>query len=508
MNDNTLSKIKPIAQIASEVKVSKENGVSIVHCHGEFDLLHIGHTRYFKAAKKFGDVLIVTLTPDRFIMKGPGRPVFNEDLRAEAIANLEFVDFVGINEWETAEETLKMIQPDVYVKGSEYLNKVDVTGRLEREKQLIESLGGKMEFTHEIVFSSSQLLNKHFDVFSKESQSYLHRLSQQYDAMEIVEALDQLKSLKLLVIGEARIDQHTLCSTSRQEGIMPLSQKSFYQPKGALSVANHLVDFCDNVDCVLVASEDLIGQELLQEIIAEEVNLHLFSQQGYLLPTVTQYWDEDSYHGLWKVRHTHSKTIDLKKTILEVSNWLQVQEKYDAIMIVDLGLGLMNDALIEELNRRSSFIGVAIGTGDLHPGFNPVVNYSGFNYLCLSEESLSGLTQNPHFSLSDWGNQLSHETNSENIILTQSYGGNKYWDGKQFIQLPNFVDLSVYPIPPQDLASAVFAVTAPLAMLHINRDWQLLIGNAVVEITRQSTDSLFQLSRMTLDKFIIALLNR
>ena len=78
----------------------------VVLAHGCFDLLHIGHIRHFQAAKRLGGTLVVTVTPDRFVNKGPRRPLFTEHLRAEAIAALECVNFVAINEWSSAVETI------------------------------------------------------------------------------------------------------------------------------------------------------------------------------------------------------------------------------------------------------------------------------------------------------------------------------------------------------------------------------------------------------------------
>ena len=109
-----------------------------------------------------GDVLVVTLSPDRFVDKGPDRPVFNEDLRAESIAALECVDYVAINKWPTAEETLRLIRPDIYVKGQEFENMEDKTGKIQKEVEVINEIGAEIRFTHEIVFSSTKLLNQYF----------------------------------------------------------------------------------------------------------------------------------------------------------------------------------------------------------------------------------------------------------------------------------------------------------------------------------------------------------
>ena len=84
----SMAKIKPLAELAASLSSARESRKRIVHCHGVFDLLHVGHLRYFQEAKAMGDVLVVTLTTDRFVNKGPHRPAFPEQLRAEVLAGL------------------------------------------------------------------------------------------------------------------------------------------------------------------------------------------------------------------------------------------------------------------------------------------------------------------------------------------------------------------------------------------------------------------------------------
>jgi len=154
-------KILKIDDLENKIKGLKAKGKKIVHCHGCFDLMHPGHIKYFQAAKKMGDLLVVTVTPDAYVDKGPGRPVFNENLRAESIAALECVDYVAVNEWPTAEETLRLLKPDIYVKGQEFEGFIDKTGKIQKELKVIQEIGSEIKFTHEIVFSSTGLINKH-----------------------------------------------------------------------------------------------------------------------------------------------------------------------------------------------------------------------------------------------------------------------------------------------------------------------------------------------------------
>ena len=136
-------------------------GRQIVLCHGCFDLLHIGHIRHFKEARSFGDSLVVTITPDRFVQKGPGRPAFPADLRAEAVAALSAVDHVAINRWATAVETLKLLRPSVFCKGWEFhAAGSDPTGKIELERAAAAEIGVEIRFTDDLAFSSSELLRR------------------------------------------------------------------------------------------------------------------------------------------------------------------------------------------------------------------------------------------------------------------------------------------------------------------------------------------------------------
>jgi bifunctional ADP-heptose synthase (sugar kinase/adenylyltransferase) len=109
-----------------------------------------------------GDILVVTVTPDQYVDKGSGRPVFDQYLRTESIAALECVDYVAINRWPTAENTLRLLVPDYYVKGQEFEKLQDKTGKIQKEVDVVKEIGGEMMFTHEIVFSSTKILNRYF----------------------------------------------------------------------------------------------------------------------------------------------------------------------------------------------------------------------------------------------------------------------------------------------------------------------------------------------------------
>ena len=98
--------------------------------HGTFDLLHLGHVRMFAEAKRVADTLIVTLTADEFVNKGPGRPIFTEMERLDMIRSCRYVDIVEVCRERTGEAAIRKWRPDLYVKGADYLT-VDKHGNLD-----------------------------------------------------------------------------------------------------------------------------------------------------------------------------------------------------------------------------------------------------------------------------------------------------------------------------------------------------------------------------------------
>jgi len=157
-----MGRVVELDRLVEDLKRLRRAGKKIVLCHGCFDLMHPGHIKHFQTAKKMGDILVVTVTPDIYVDKGPGRPVFTEQLRVSSVAALECVDFAAINKWPTAQETLRLLKPHIYSKGQEFENLEDKTGKIQKEFEVAREVGSQMRFTHEIVFSSTKLLNKHF----------------------------------------------------------------------------------------------------------------------------------------------------------------------------------------------------------------------------------------------------------------------------------------------------------------------------------------------------------
>jgi rfaE bifunctional protein nucleotidyltransferase chain/domain len=178
--------------------------VNIVLAHGCFDLLHLGHIQHLQEARKLGDRLIVSVTDDKYVSKGIGRPHFNAKQRADALRALACVDEVIINEGADATPIISEIRPNIYVKGIDY--KEDVGSDLAREKAAIEAVGGKLVFTDSEKFSSSRLINS--ERFSPDVVRYLEVAKAAEFKDKILAAFDKADQLKISFVGEVIIDEY------------------------------------------------------------------------------------------------------------------------------------------------------------------------------------------------------------------------------------------------------------------------------------------------------------
>ncbi|MBR2143372.1 D-glycero-beta-D-manno-heptose 1-phosphate adenylyltransferase [Anaerovibrio sp.] len=145
------------AKIQEFCQILRDGGQRVVFTNGCFDILHAGHVRYLSKARSFGDCLVLGLNSDASVrrIKGPARPINNEQDRAEVVGALGCVDYVVIFDEPTAEELITKVHPDVYVKGGDY------TLETLPEGQLVQKYGGRVELVKLVEGrSTTNVINK------------------------------------------------------------------------------------------------------------------------------------------------------------------------------------------------------------------------------------------------------------------------------------------------------------------------------------------------------------
>jgi rfaE bifunctional protein nucleotidyltransferase chain/domain len=135
-----LDKFKPLSELRRTIAAEKAKAKTVVLANGSFDLFHVGHIRYLRAARAKGDVLVVALNSDSSVrrLKGEGRPILPQKERAEILAAFSFVDYVTIFSESMVTKVLLALKPDIHVKGSDY-SKETVP-----EKDTVKAYGGRV----------------------------------------------------------------------------------------------------------------------------------------------------------------------------------------------------------------------------------------------------------------------------------------------------------------------------------------------------------------------------
>jgi rfaE bifunctional protein nucleotidyltransferase chain/domain len=475
-------KLVSLRYLKEKVDALKTAGRTIVHCHGVFDLLHIGHIRYFEQARRMGDTLIVTVTPDRFVDKGPHRPAFGEELRAEAIASLKCVDYVAINQWATAEETLRTLRPDVYVKGSEFRAiDTDITGKMGKEAAVVDEIGATLAFTDDIVFSSSSLINQYVLDLPEEVKEYFVLLKQRYSLEQILQAMESMAVAKVLVVGDAILDEYQYCEAigkSSKDPILAIKYQSHERyAGGALAVANHAAGFADEVDVfTAIGMEDRHEYFILSQL-KSNVLPHFRTKNGAPTTIKRRYVDGYTMNKLFEVYVMDDSRPQTSQN-RRWCKWLEDNlNKYEVVIAADFGHGFVTPEMISCLTQHSKYLAVMTQANAGNRGFNAISRYPQADYICIAEHEIRMEIRDLESSVPAMVELLAPKFGCSQFVVTRGRKGCIVWTPDQgVVEIPAFAQKAVDRIGAGD---AFLSVTSIAAAQGLPSELLGLVGNAV-----------------------------
>lgn len=373
MENKILSFESASAVIAEERKEQK-----VVHCHGTFDLIHPGHIYHLEEAKALGDLLVVTVTGEEYVNKGPGRPYFNDHLRAKALAALECVDYVVVIPFPAAIEAIECVRPDVYCKGKEYENPSnDLTGNISEDVRTVEKLGGKIEYIGSVVFSSTKLLNRHFTSQTSQKRTFVEGLAETFPPERIRKEIDAFVDLKVVVVGDIIFDRYSQVVvqglTSKNKTVSARHLGTETQPGGSLAVYRHVQEFTPNVKLIgLTGKEPWVEAELERYLDPESDRI----VRSEAFTTVVKHRFVEIQGGdkeigkLFSVNYLDDYPPD-QQAQDEVMNALKAEvAKADVVIVMDFGHGLMQETHRRFVEENAKLMVLNCQTNSFNHGFN------------------------------------------------------------------------------------------------------------------------------------------
>tara|TARA_B100000989_G_scaffold233385_1_gene180165 strand:+ start:3740 stop:5257 length:1518 start_codon:yes stop_codon:yes gene_type:complete len=466
-----------------------------VMCHGVFDLLHLGHIRHFKDAKKLGEILIVSVTADKFVNKGPGRPYFNLSQRMEAIASLNCVDYVVPSNSEDAIKILNIVKPKIYCKGEDYKkHSLDITKKIKKEISVVKKYKGRIYYTNNITFSSSNLINKSFDTFNENQTKTILNIKDFLKKNDIEEYFKNLKTTNVLLIGEAIIDQYIFCSPLGKSSKDPIltfkqiSKKNYIG--GSLAIAKQLSPYCKKINLITLSIKDREYKKFVKKNLPNNVNIIYVDKKNSKTIVKKRYVDFNSNNKLIGIYDLEDDYFDNKFHKKITNTILNQVNKNNVTIISDYGHNLMDKKIVNLLKKKSKFISANVQLNSANTQKHSINNYTNVDSLIINEAELRSHLRNTDSELKKLIKKICKDLDLKFCIVTCGKQGAYLYNSKKnkFFYSAAFAKNVVDKVGSGD---AMFSLISIFLSVKADENISLFIGSlaAAISVENQANSS-------------------
>jgi rfaE bifunctional protein kinase chain/domain len=439
-------KIVSIKYLKKKVKNKK-----IVLCHGVFDVVHPGHIRHLAFAKTKADILVVSVTHDKFVSKGVYRPHVPHYLRAANLAAFEMVDYVVIDNHEFSHNIIKDLKPNYFAKGFEYSSKNFKA--TEEESKIIEKYGGKMIFTPgDVVYSSSKFLESQEPSIKFEKLLVYMKVGK-LTFKNLKKNIQDFKKFKLLVVGDTIIDKFTYTNLVGGQTKTPtfsvVKKNEIDFTGGAAIVAKHIKSTGAEVTFATLAGNDLYKNYLIQEMKDNKINLELVIDKSR--PTTIKNVIINNGYRLLKIDTLDNSPVN-KNELLKFKNIIKKFTGH-SVIFSDFRHGIFNKETIGVLAESINNNVFKVADTQVASRWGNIADFKNFDLITPNEKEA-------RFSLADQDstvNKLTEElyelSGYKNIILKLGPKGifsvdrtNQKLDKHQGFSLDAFAENIIDPV--------------------------------------------------------------
>jgi rfaE bifunctional protein nucleotidyltransferase chain/domain len=468
--------INNISQL-SKIK-NRYRDKKIVLVHGVFDIIHLGHLEYFKEAKLFGDILIVSVTANKFVNKGINRPYFDLEKRMNLLAELSVIDHVVASDASSSIAVIKSLKPNYYIKGPDYkIKKNDKAQNLTKESLEVKKYGGELKFTSGKIYSSTKILNSKVDAFKILKQVKKENKLKNIKPFQVLQdykiAIENIKKEKTLVIGEIILDNYLYSrplGTPSKENILSVNylRKDQYLG-GTIPIVQNLSELNKNVTFISLYNDNKIKRKI-ERNLKKKVKTKFFYDSSFKEVQKNRFIDISTNRKFFEYYDFNTTEIRNKNIL----NYLKKNlSKFKKVIVCDFGHGLFNKEIIQLIEKKSNFLCVNVQTNSGNRGFNLFNKFKKCDLMMLDEPEVRlGLAER-YMNLNDI---LVHKNLStyKNLIITLGVRGmalkNKTTKKNSRVFLPAFNNKAI------DTLGAGDAAYSYASMFTKNTKNLLLIG--------------------------------
>lgn len=410
---NYSSKIVPADFFSSDEWLRIRAGRRVVLCHGVFDVVHPGHIDHFGEACILGDILVVSVSDDRWVNKGPGRPVFSVSRRAANLAALTLVDYVLVSDSRNGVETIRTVNPEIYFKGIDYATKKKTDHNLRDEITAVEEGGGEIVFGSTAKLSSTDLISKLNLADTRDPGS---------PAVSVRDALERaiLSKKSVAIVGEIILDKYLHCRALGRTSKYPnVAMEVVYEEQhigGTFAVAKNLASLGLTVH---LFGNFLSGDEKKFVDSVSNLNFHPIESAG-LPVTKLRYLHDSSGAHLFELYELLPSADDLGAAGLKESAFSELE--FDAALIMDYGHGFMGPETIafvkETLGESSTWTVANTQKNAGNQGINSPSKYSWSNAMIINGSELEAEIRSKGKSPEDLARQFFETIEASELVVT------------------------------------------------------------------------------------------
>lgn len=481
-------------------KLKKKNKV-IGLCHGVFDVLHYGHILHFNSAKKKCDYLIVSITDDKFIKKGPNRPIHNKLERLTFLKQIKSIDHVFVAKGDSAVDSINLIKPDLYFKGADYKDfKKDKTKKIIIEKKAVEKYKGKLVFTNEKQMSSSSIINKLGLSLENDQGLFLNRIKSKFKLNDILFLIENLKKIRTIVIGDMIIDRYIYGSIIGKSGKEP-HLVSRYKAKedylgGAAAIANHLSDFVKDVKLISDFGNERDIFKFIKSKIKKNVNFKYLKNAQTTIKT--RFIDSVSQYKLFgSYDFSDLKSINFKK---KLSNKIELEiKKNDVIIVADFSNNFFDKNIINQIRKKKSFLAGMVQKNSNNLSFYNLNNLNNFDLICINEGELRSENKDNQTDIKKLAKKLAIKLKLKKLIVTRGSSGSILLDNveNKVYACPAF---NLHPIDKIGAGDSMLAIASIMLRNKINPNIVLLASSIISSLVVDNLGNKYFANKLDLEK--------
>ena len=408
-------------------------------CHGVFDLLHSGHIEHFQECANLVDLLVVSVTTDSNVKKGPGRPINSINHRLTSLAGIEFIDYVVSSDRPSAVEIIKQIEPDYYFKGPDYVSdgvNVDTAGNLSAEEKAVLDVGGKIFFTKSELRSSSSIINAMTEK-SDEEKEVINHVKKFMKENPIQSLVEKMKSKRVVIIGEIIFDEYIFTESLGKSGKHPLvAEREVYRKEfygGIVPLVNTFRSVLDDSHVEVLSirnSKKLDSQsKFLDDVIIDK---------KYSDIVKTRYINEKTNTFMYELYQLDDSFISNINEQLLLKKLKSASTDCDLLIALDFGHGLITPVIRDYMCENFDNFALNVQKNAGNKGFSTLSKYKSADLIIINGAELELELKQKGLEVGSAAKIIHKNMGSKIVAITDGANGLVLTNGDQVVRVPTF----------------------------------------------------------------------